>query len=168
MKLRVPIWAADVENDNILVLLWFMKRIALKYPETKEKKSEKPEGDRIRRVTYHSCYNFYPSDIRAILQTKLDFFKQFKKAGIENYIELGLLTSESILVKMQLQQETIDLEISDPLCIELVCYLSGCLNSNLIETNKPVRHFMLDRAVRKRWNWQEGRYEKKKTKSDTI
>ena len=67
MKLRVPIWAADVETDNILVLLWFMKAIALKYPESKEKKSEKPEGERMRRVTYHSCFNFYPSDIRAIL-----------------------------------------------------------------------------------------------------
>jgi hypothetical protein len=156
MQLTVPNWAAACKNENLLVLIWFMKRLARLYPDTKEIRSgELVPGEMYRRQKkYFSKFGFYPQDINNILQTKLKANKLIEREGLLDYIDLAELTGYTTMVTMQLTHTSTEVEIRDQKCIEIVCYLTGCLNRNLIEDERPQHFYNLDTSVKGRFNWQ--------------
>lgn len=154
MTLSVPTWAAACKNENLLVLIWFMKRLARTYPDIKEI----IPGDYVdtyrRSKLIYSKFGFYPQDINNILQTKLTPNKLIDREGLLEWINVAELTGYDTMVSMQLTQQAEVVEITNQKCIETVCYLAGCLNRNLIEDERPLHFYNLDRAVKGRFNWQ--------------
>ena len=158
MILTVPSYAKDCTNQNLLVLMWLMKRLSLNYPDIRYKdNSEYKKDNPYRRVVkYFSKFGFYPKDIRIILQSKADLNKIIKEQGLSEHMWSAELTGYDSIVEMRLTKESIKVELTDQKCIELICYLSGCLNNNLIEEDKPMKYFTLDSAVKGYFSWQAG------------
>ncbi len=144
MKILVPGYAHKVTNQNILVLLWLMRKLAKLYPDIK--KTEKIKYPR-KHMTFIE-FGFYPHDLHMILQCARDSFREIDDAGLTEYVSIGQLTMHDSVVRMRQIQASYAAEITDQRCIELICYLSGCLNNNLIETKKPVQHFCLEKAIK--------------------
>ena len=124
MILSVPAYAHRCTNQNVLVLLWLLRKLAKRYPEIKGRSGM---GDNWVE------FGFYPKDLHMILQSARDSWREIADAGLEEQITIGELTMHDTLVRAKNTQATFKAEITDLRCIELVCYLSGCLNNNLIE-----------------------------------
>ena len=140
MTIIVPAYAHRCTNQNVLVLLWLMRKLGGLYPD---------ELKYVEKATRFIEFGFYPKDLHMILQSGRDPWREVADAGLDDNITIGELTMHDSTVRMRNTQATYKAEITDPRCIELVCYLSGCLNNNLIEEEKPVHYFMLESALKK-------------------
>ena len=144
MKILVPSYAYKVTNQNVLVLLWLMKKLGKLYPTLKKsKKILYPK----KHMTFIE-FGFYPHDLHMILQSARDSFREIDDAGLTEFVSIGQLTMHDSVVRMRNTQASFKAEITDQRCIELICYLSGCLNNNLIETEKPAHYFCLEKAIK--------------------
>ena len=147
MKIKVPAYAHNCTNQNVLVLLWLMRKLGKMYPDLK--KSQKIRYPRKHKTFVE--FGFYPKDLHMILQSARDSFREIDEAGLTDQVTVGQLSMYDSVVRMRNTQASCTKELTNKRCIELVCYLSGCLNNNLIESEKPVHHFILEDAIRKRF-----------------
>ena len=140
MILSVPAYAHRCTNQNVLVLLWLMRKLGKRYPDLREK---------VPGFKTFIEFGFYPKDLHMILQSARDPWREIADAGLDDNITIGELTMYDSTVRMRNTQASYKAEITNPRCIELICYLSGCLNNNLIEEEKPVKYFMLEGSLKK-------------------
>jgi len=144
MTITVYDWAKDVEDQNLLILLWFIRKVGLHNKDARyiDKKTRK----KFLRL------GFYPDDISTILRSKSNGNDIAKKNRVEDHVRFGYYHGNETVVEMDLGH-TADVEITDQSNIEMFCYLSGCLNNNLIEHQRPPKFFHIGKAVRSRFRW---------------
>lgn len=149
MILKVPNFMKDVTNQNIVVLSWFMLQLQRAYPDIRI---------RSKGNVTHAEFGFYPEDVRSILRHKgYGHNLLAKEPSIErNQLMIGEYSDNDTVVSMRIPGQKADYNITDQKCIELVCYLSGCLNRNLIEPDqKFVKYFKIDSAIKNNFRWAQ-------------
>lgn len=141
MKISVPYYMKDVTNQNLLVLAWLMQTLGKTYPSSKSK---------LKNNRSYIEFGFHPSDIRTILQFKGNAHTLLEKEhGISKELAIGEYSGSETIVKLRATLKKHECTITDQKAIELMCYLSGCLNRNLLEPDlPPVKYFNLDRTIR--------------------
>lgn len=156
MTINVPTFFKECTNERLLVLTWFVLHIGRQWPETREKKKLQymdMKGKVKSSTETWIKFGFYPEDIRTIIRSSVEPNKLIEAAGINEHLMITELSGQDTLVQMRSSQDSYEYELKDQHLIELVCYLSGCLNGNLIREGLPTKYYMIDRAVRKRFNW---------------
>ena len=140
MELNIPRWATDEYDDNTIVLLWFLRKIAQKWPLT--------SLDRYHNKHFSFCIN--KEDVETILQTKYPVQKLYRYSSIKQALTV-IDTGDGYTFQFKSAFKAHMVEISSQRAEEIVIYLLGCLNHNLMEDSKEYNYTLTDKIIRRRW-----------------
>ena len=147
MKVKVPAWAHNVDKEQYLVLFWMLRTLSQLYPPNS--KAERKN----RNVRNRAVYDIHKKDIHIMLGRYHGIRKElYSWSEVEPNLEFGDLTNEKYRFMMDSWRAYHEVELQDQRSIEMVIYLSGCLNANLIEPASGIRtEFGLNDSLRDRF-----------------
>jgi hypothetical protein len=152
MEITIPRWAKDVKDENWLVLFWFTRNLTVCYPPYAEatRTGIRHENDKKKLVAQ---YHMLPTDLTTIVGQMGRLQKTIAEwPEVAKNFQLGLLTNESTRITLRTWKLSSKVTIKTQRAKDLVLYLSGCLNRNIM-TDEPRTDFHINYAVSGRFRY---------------
>lgn len=154
MKLSIPKWATGIDDDNVAVMLWFLRRLSVFWPKGK------------KTYTTMSGYSFCikHEDVELMVKDKFPILKLYKYQSIKDNLTVADVGTGYLFQYKQARNTTV-YELKERRAQEIVIYLLGCLNHNLIEPEKPkgeISYVLNDKLINRRFtvgDWAKSPYE---------
>ena len=145
MKIKVPHWAEDIDRQEYLVLFWFLRSLTQCYPPNL--------GHKKGQKKFKPVYDIYKKDIHVMLGTYVEIRKSlYQWPEVEANLEMGHLSNQRYRFILNQHRTYVEKEITDRRCEDMILYLSGCLNHNLVESKMGMKtEFGLNDALRDRF-----------------
>tara|TARA_R110001606_G_scaffold6446_1_gene28962 strand:- start:1102 stop:1590 length:489 start_codon:yes stop_codon:yes gene_type:complete len=148
MKIKIPYWAEEVKDENWIVLFWFLRSLTICYPPYKKR----DKAGRRRGGGVNAVYHILPSDFNTIVGSRKgphSVIAQWPTVA-ENF-SVGLL-ADNHRCTMNSWYDVYEVELKEQRSKDLVLYLSGCLNNNLV-TDEPRTSFAINTAIKGHFQW---------------
>ena len=149
MKVKIPIWAEEVKEENWIVLFWFLRSLTICYPPyIKRDKAGRRRGGGINAV-----YHILPKDFHTIVGSrKVPHRKIASWPTVAENFSVGLISDENYRCTLKHWYDMKEVELKEQRSKDLVLYLSGCLNHNLV-TDEPRTNFQINTALKGHFQW---------------
>tara|TARA_R110000744_G_C19245599_1_gene549710 strand:+ start:237 stop:734 length:498 start_codon:yes stop_codon:yes gene_type:complete len=150
MKVKIPWWAEEVKDENWIVLFWFLRSLTVCYPPYI---IAKKAGTFKSTKKLEATYQFLPRDINTMLATRASLHKKIATwpTVAENFT-LGLISNQITRCTLKTWALTHTVELKEQRSKDMVMYLSGCLNHNLI-ADTPRTDYQINTALSGHFQW---------------
>ena len=151
MKVKIPHWAEEVKDENWIVLFWFLRSLTICYPPYLKKD---PNKDRRQRKLRPSAeYHLLPKDFNTIVGSRKKPHAIIEQwPNVYKNFRIGLISGNQTRCTMYTWYDTYEVELKEQRAKDLVLYLSGCLNHNLV-TEEPRTDFQINSAIKGHFKW---------------
>ena len=152
MKVKIPIWAEEVKDENWIVFFWFLRSLTICYPPHGRKADKKVYQLRKRRKP-DAIYNMLPKDVHTILGTRALLHETIKSwPNVAENFTLGMVSNETTTCRMKTWSHSHTVEVKERRSKDMILYLSGCLNQNLL-TDLPRTNYQITTALKGHFQW---------------
>lgn len=130
IKINVPLWMKDVEDEGLLALSWFLRTVHRKYGQGEV-----------------GWFQYYITDINTLLGQMVHLETLIEKHNIDpKFLQVGRALDKKIMIKIAETKAVTKVEIKDPRLVIAIVYIKGCLTKSLIEPDdyKPSDTFDKD------------------------
>ena len=146
MKVKIPEWAVECNDENWIVLFWFLRSLTISYPPY----NNKQPGD-IKRPDF--IYAMLATDFNTLTGSRIDHHIKIATWPLmKNQFKLGIVSNNDYSCRMVTWHKTVTKELKTRRAKDLVLYLSGCLNNNII-SEEPRTTFYMNSAVKGHFAW---------------
>jgi hypothetical protein len=153
MKVKIPYWAEEVKEENWIVLFWFLRSLTICYPiDLIQNQKGRPRGG-TNATRKGASYNILPTDFNTIVGTRKGIHRKIDSwpTVAENF-SLGMISNENYRCTLKSWYDMKEVELKEQRSKDLVLYLSGCLNHNLV-TDLPRTQFQINTALKGHFKW---------------
>lgn len=150
MKVKIPYWAEEVKDENWIVLFWFLRSLSICYPPYLGKPKKDKKQKQIRpRAEYH----LLPKDFNTIIGSRAKVHTKIEAwPNVHKNFKVGLISGNQTRCTMLTWYDVYEVELKEQRSKDMVLYLSGCLNHNLV-TEEPRTDFQINSAVKGHFQW---------------
>ena len=151
MKVKIPIWAEEVKDENWIVFFWFLRSLTICYPPYGRKEDRKELLKRRRRP--EAIYGMLPKDVHTILGTRALLHQTIESwPNVAKNFTLGNISNETTRCTMKTWALSHTVELKERRSKDMILYLSGCLNQNLL-TDLPRTNYQITTALKGHFQW---------------
>lgn len=160
MKVKIPIWAKEVKDENWIVFFWFLRSLTICYPpygrkEDRVRKEYSGLSNRSirRRERPVAIYHMLPKDVHTILGTRALLHEAIESwPDVAENFTLGIISNQSTRCTLKTWSNFHTVDLKKRRSKDMIIYLSGCLNHNLI-TDEPRTEFQINTALKGHFAW---------------
>lgn len=146
MKVKIPEWAIECNDENWIVLFWFLRSLTISYPPYKTRQP----GDS-KRPDF--VYSMLATDFNTLTGSRMDHHKKIESWPLmKKQFKLGIVSNNDYSCRMSTWHHTVTKELKTRRAKDLVLYLSGCMNNNII-SETPRTTFYMNSAVKGHFAW---------------
>jgi hypothetical protein len=146
MKVKIPEWAVECNDENWIVLFWFLRSLTQAYPPYLNR-------DRTKKGTPSFIYSMLATDFNTLIGSRHDHHRKIQSWPLMNKnFKLGQVSNNDYSCRMFSWHCTVTKELHTRRAKDLVLYLSGCLNNNVISEEPRTAH-AINTALKGHFSW---------------
>lgn len=160
MIIPIPNWAKDVEDEGTIVLLWLLRHLASTYPLTKKE----------IRLGQVNAFNLVQTDVETILgmQERVIVDYLYDIPCIKENLSVANIGS-GFVFQFKRYNKVVNKEINSRKYIEIMLYLLGATNNNLIDKGFIRSEYMqTQRNITHRWPFGPNQRSAKSNEEESV